>query len=254
MLTPAQKQQIYQRGFVPVPRVVPSVLIHAARRRINEALDHAFETGDLSVFKEKAIERAPEIAALFNDSPLRALAESAIGTGKIKPVRGGQVALRFSTISDLPAKPGPHLDGMYAPGNGVAQGTIRNFTALVGVLLSDLPRPDAGNLAVWPGSHHLYEQFFRKHGPDSLLDGMPDVDLPEPEQIIGEAGDVVLCHYQLAHGVASNLSPHIRYAVYFRLHHVDHEMNRKECMVNLWLEWEGLRRTTDHAECLMDGK
>lgn len=71
------------------------------------------------------------------------------------------------------------------------------------------------------------------------------MELPEPEQTTGEADDAVLYHYQLAHGVASNLSPNIRYAVYFRLHHVGHEMNRQVCMVDLWLEWEGLRKLNE---------
>ncbi len=74
---------------------------------------------------------------------------------------------------------------MYSPTNGVKEGTIGNFTALVGVFLSDLPEPFAGNFTVWPGSHRLYETYFREQGPQALLKGMPKVDLPEPEQFTG---------------------------------------------------------------------
>jgi ectoine hydroxylase-related dioxygenase (phytanoyl-CoA dioxygenase family) len=35
------------------------------------------------------------------------------------------------------------------------------------------------------------------------------------------AGDLVLAHYQLAHSVAQNLSPQIRYAIHYRLAHRD---------------------------------
>jgi hypothetical protein len=70
---------------------------------------------------------------------------------------------------------------------------------------------------------------------------MPALPLPPPLQITGQAGDAVLCHYQLAHGIAGNGAPHIRYAVYFRLHHVDHEQLHWECMTDIWREWAGMR-------------
>lgn len=130
---------------------------------------------------------------------------------------------------------------MYSPHNGVPKGTIQNFTMLLGVMLSDLPNPYSGNLSVWPGTHHIYEKYFQEHGPEALLNGMPPVDLPEPEQMLGNAGDVILCHYQIAHGVAPNVSPHTRYAIYFRLRHVEHDSQRFECMTNIWLEWPGIR-------------
>src|SRR5205085_11018524 len=141
---------------------------------------------------------------------------------KIKPVGSGQIALRFPGLADPPPPPKPHLDGMHSPNNGVPEGTIQNFTMLVGVLLSDLTGPYAGNFTVWPGTHHQYEQYFRDQTPQSLLNGMPPIDMPEPCQISGRAGDVALVHYELAHSAAPNVSPYVRYAVFFRLTHVDH--------------------------------
>jgi ectoine hydroxylase-related dioxygenase (phytanoyl-CoA dioxygenase family) len=111
----------------------------------------------------------------------------------------------------------------------------------VGVLLSDLPNPHAGNFTVCQGSHLVFEQYFREHGPESLIDGMPPVKLSDPKQITGQAGDIVLCHYQLAHGIAPNVSPHIRYATFFRLTHIDHHLDWKAPMTNLWLHWSGMR-------------
>ena len=74
-----------------------------------------------------------------------------------------------------------------------------------------------------------------------MLEGMPSVELPSARQVIAEPGDAVLCHYQLGHGIAPNLSSHIRYAVYFRLSHVNHETIHWECMTDIWREWEGMR-------------
>jgi len=34
---------------------------------------------------------------------------------------------------------------------------------------------------------------------------------------------------------------HPRYAIYFRLGHVDHKAQRFETLTDFWLEWEGIR-------------
>jgi hypothetical protein len=244
-LSHLQKQAIYEQGFVHLPGVVPRVMLEATLRAINHSVGEGMPTEEMVRMRaqtySRELTRTPVITDLLNATPALLLAESAIGAGKIRPINGGQIALRFPTMQDPPPPGRPHLDGMYSPTNGVPEGTIQNFTALVGVLLSDLPGPGAGNFTVWPGTHHLYERYFREHTPQSLLDGMPDVPLPEPLQITGRAGDVVLCHYQIAHGVTPNVSPHVRYAIFFRLTHVDHDAHKWESMTDIWLEWEGMR-------------
>ncbi len=87
----------------------------------------------------------------------------------------------------------------------------------------------------------MCEQYFRARGPQALLEGMPEVPLAGSVQLTGEPGDAVLCHYQLGHGITGNSSPNIRYAIYFRLTHVDHDAIHWECMTDIWREWEGLR-------------
>jgi ectoine hydroxylase-related dioxygenase (phytanoyl-CoA dioxygenase family) len=68
----------------------------------------------------------------------------------------------------------------------------------------------------------------------------PDIGLGH--QLIARAGDVVLCHQKLAHHGGVNGSDKIRYQVYFRVHHVDHQKYVESGAVldNLWLEFEGL--------------
>lgn len=244
-LSNAQKQELYDDGSVLLPGVIPTEYVHAALQAINASLGTVGLPPDqLTKFRAQSycpeLQRSPVILDLLHATPLWSLAESAIGVGKIQPVKGGQIALRFPSL-EPPGTPHAHIDGMYTPTNGVAKGTIANFTALVGVLLSDLPTSDAGNLTVWPGTHRLYERYFQERGPEALLEGMPDVPLPTPKQVTGKAGDVVLCHYQLGHGIASNAAPHIRYAIYFRLHHIDHESLHWECMTDIWREWEGMQ-------------
>ena len=196
-----------------LPGAVPRELVDAALRAINASLgDDGIDPAQLATFRAQSycpeLQGASVITDLVQASALWSLAESAIGPGQIKPSDPGRSPCAF--LADRARRrrpPHPHLDGMYTPTNGVPKGTIRNFTALVGVVLSDVPHADMGNLTVWPGSHLQYEQYFRDRGPEALLEGMPDVPLAEPRQLTGQPGDAVLCHYQLGHGIAHNTSP-----------------------------------------------
>jgi hypothetical protein len=245
LLSHAQKLHFVTHGYVHVPGVVPRLMVDAALRAINASLGEGMNVSDMQRFRAQSycpeLQQTPVITDLLNATPALSLAESLIGSGQVAPVKGGQIALRFPAPVDPPPEPRPHLDGMHTPTNGVPAGEIYSFTMLLGIMLSDLDRPFAGNLAVWPGTHRIYESYFREKGPQSLLDGMPAVELPQPVQLTGQAGDIVLCHYELAHGVTANVSPHVRYAIYFRLHHAQHAQQKWDAMTNIWLEWAGLR-------------
>jgi ectoine hydroxylase-related dioxygenase (phytanoyl-CoA dioxygenase family) len=85
------------------------------------------------------------------------------------------------------------------------------------------------------------ESYFRENGIQELLDGrMPKLDFGKPLQIKAKAGDAVIAHYQLLHGVTINIAPMPRYATFFRVTHPLHHENRLECLTNLWLEWPGV--------------
>ena len=250
-LTYEQKMEIYRNGFVKVPGVVPQVMVDRAVKAINHSLgQNGIPPDDLPTFRSQSycpeVQKDAAITDLINKTPAWQLAESAIGDGKIVgPAGAGQIALRFPGAYDPPPLPQGHLDGLYSPNNGVPKGEIHNFTMLLGIVLSDVPEPYSGNLAVWPGSHHLYEQYCREEGPESLLSGMPPDEIPKPYQMTGKAGDVVLCHYQVCHGAAPNTSPNTRYAIYFRLRHADLADHRFESMKDIWMDWEGMREIVE---------
>lgn len=241
----AQREALYRNGYVVLPRVVPETMVARALWAINHDLgQHGIDPSRLAEYSARSfcpeLRESKAITDLCNATPLWTFAESAIGCGMLHQPRSGQIALRFPRPGPIPVAT-PHLDGMYSPTNGVPKGQIQNFTALAGVFLSDLPGPDAGNFTVWPGTHRLYETYFRARGPQALLEGMPKVPLPEPVQITARAGDGILCHYQLAHAANGNASPHIRYACFFRLSRVDHATVHWECMTDIWREWDGMR-------------
>ncbi|MDB5085570.1 MAG: Protein involved in biosynthesis of mitomycin antibiotics/polyketide fumonisin [Bacilli bacterium] len=241
-----QKETFRENGFVQIKGCVPQVMVNQALRAINHSVGEGMSIEQMTTFRAQSF--CPElthsrvITDLLLKTPAWEFAESLLGEDQIRPVTGGQIALRFPSLQDPPNPPTPHLDGMYTPTNGVPEGTIQNFTMLVGVLLSDLSESFAGNFTVWPGSHLLYQNYFQAHGPESLLAGMPPVELPEPLQITGKAGDVILCHYQLGHAVAANVSPFTRYAIFYRLTHINYQRSSwQEPMRDIWLHLPGMR-------------
>ena len=142
-----------------------------------------------------------------------------------------------------------HLDNVQAGG-------IKGFSLIVGVFLNDTPKPDSGNFTVFPGAHIVLEKHFRKVGCSTNLYRhkygkiiLPDVDIGEQRQILAKAGDIVICHYQLPHRAAPNISSHIRMAVFFWIYHkhllFEHPVDcniRYFAMTNLWAKgWAGMK-------------
>ncbi|MBW3637654.1 MAG: phytanoyl-CoA dioxygenase family protein [Armatimonadetes bacterium] len=238
--------ELLENGFTLVRGAVAPQLVDNAVQTINHRLGQGFSTDELVKFSAQTffpeLRDQPVLTDLFNASGVHETLETLLGEGNVPRAGAGQLALRFPReVGTLPQDPRPHIDGVYTPTNGVPQGTLGSFTALVGVFLTDIARDFAGNLAVWPRSHRKMEAFFRKNGVEELMKGgkIPDLDYGPPQQIQAQAGDVVIAHYQLLHGVTMNLAPFPRYAVFFRVTHPMHSQNRRECLTNLWLEWPG---------------
>lgn len=246
MLSDPQKRHFIEHGYVHLPQAVPTAKVEAARRSINVSLgSNGLPPDQLTIFAAQSycpeLKGSPVILDLFRATSALTAVESLLGAGNAKEVKGGQIALRFpKDKAERGGKIGGHIDGISTPTNGVPPGTLAHFTMLCGVLLSDLPDEWSGNFTVFPGSHRRYGEWFRDHDPIELAGGMPPVDMGEPKQITGRAGDVVLAHYLLAHGIAPNTSPNIRYASFFRIFHQRHTGYRPEAVRDLWLDWDGL--------------
>ena len=245
-LTPAQARALVDEGYLLVPDLVARDRVDAALKAINHSLGErgidrdALWTMRAQTFCPELVSAAP-ILDLYRETGLRGLAESALGVGKVRAPATGQIALRFPQELATPRDPHPHIDGMPGPLNGVTPGTIFHFTALGAVFLSDVELPFRGNFTVWPGTHAALARHFAAHGTDGLLAGFPPIALPPPRQLRARAGDVLLAHYQLAHGAAPNVGPHVRYAVFFRLFHQAHDVASTATMTDLWREWDGVR-------------
>jgi len=245
-LTPAQASSFIADGYVVVPALVSRELVTAALRAINRdlgaGLDPRHIPGYLAQSFCPAIVSSAPILDLLRRSPALALLQSALGA-PIQPPTSAQIALRFPGYGLPGTLSAPHLDGIpdRAGANGVPPQTIASFTALVYVLLSDVDGPFAGNFLVHPGSHRVIAAWLRTHGAASLVGGLPPVALAAPRQITGRAGDVVIAHYQLAHGVAANDGEQIRYACFFRTAVAGLDGHRDASLLDPWRDWQGLR-------------
>ena len=71
--------------------------------------------------------------------------------------------------------------------------------------------------------------------------GVPDITHPAPEQVLGRAGDLLLAHYMLSHNIGGNTSPSVRRVIYYRLQREGHRERWRECVRDLWLEYDAVR-------------
>ena len=245
--TPSQIQDFKRDGFVHLPGAVPAELISHAVHIINYRLGQGVPSEELRTWQSRSffpdLQNQSVITDLFNASGLRGNLQQLMGENNVAPAQSAQLALRFPREPGAPIRPPyPHIDGVHTPNNGVPKGTIASFSALVGVFLSDVAANDAGNFTVWPGSHLKMQDYFQQHGTAIITDESrtPPIETGEPLQIKAKAGDAVLAHYQLLHGVAGNHAPWPRYATFFRVKHPDHEAHKLECLTDLWREWPGV--------------
>lgn len=249
-LSQSQRVSFMRNGYLQIRDAVPMKLVNAALRRINH------ELGVPGRMIDGGVEGAAKLAGntsncdailnLFNLSDARSYAESLIGPGRVAAPLGAQIALRFPELGEPREPLGTewHTDGM-------RQGLLHPFSLLVGVTLSDVREPNAGNLTVFPESHINLQHLLRENG---MLDGYADQcvkaesvwgegtlpDLGTPVQLLASRGDIVLAHPNLAHRGGLNFSPDVRYQIYFRLKHVEYTALQPQAHENLWIDLEGL--------------
>lgn len=252
-LSAAQKKSLRRDGFVVLPRLVSPALTAAAIREINNRLGSGEHPG-LDSYADKAdyLSEYAATQAVLNlaKGPVREVAESLLGPGKVEPLSQGQVVLRFPSENDaVEYKRLIHIDGLYAAKDGLQSGAGKplRYSLCAGVFLSDVPKPDMGNLVVYPGTHLAIARAVKERGVAAFAGGIEGrLDLPAPVQVTGRTGDVVLFHFQTAHDKARNDSPRIRRTCYFRFWHIDawHDPTPsylEKAMIDPWLEWPGMR-------------
>lgn len=246
-LSPTQIAAFKRDGFLHLPGAIPHEMVEAALHTINYQIGQGVPADQLAQWRVQSwfpeLRLQSVITDLFNASGLRATMQLLMGQPNVPAQTSAQLALRFPAAPGAPVRPpGPHIDGVHTPTNGVPEGTIASFSALVGAFLTDVSSEDAGNFTVWPGSHLKMQDYFREHGTDIITrqSKTPPIERGEPLQVKVRAGDAVIAHYQLLHSVAGNHAPRPRYTTFFRVKHPEHEAHKLECLCDLWREWPGV--------------
>ena len=239
VLSESQVNEFAERGHIVVPQVVPRDILDKAAERIDEIVaadpPAADKRGEHFYFLPTRDE--PALRAPLTRSPAFGLAEELAGAGTLKYPWQVQVALNIPPYSHRPG--GPHIDAANSEPTG--EPIAGTFTLLAGILMTDQLTENSGNLWVWPGTHLTHAAYFRDHGPH-LHCAYPPVDLPEPEQVTGRAGDLLLAHYLLGHNIGGNdESERTRRALYFRISNIDHASHREAFLQDTWLDYEPIR-------------
>ena len=255
MLTDEQKREFYEIGFIKLENAMPEDVLLPAKKAINHLLGQIVE-GVVPVPEKgrarpwKELSQQSVITDLLNNSPVYQLCESLMGTGNVQCAQEAQIALRYPSMEEALDGRDP-LKGHLDLGNvgGPKGGYRRFFTMHAVIYLEDVHGPFSGNYTIWPKSHRFYQDYFQKHGHEVLYDGQPKQPQPtDPVMVTGNAGDVVLAHHQMVHGPAPNTSPHVRYAVIFRVQHVDVDKNGRECYLDIWREFPGVHEVVAEAK------
>lgn len=99
---------------------------------------------------------------------------------------------------------GMHVDGAADPN----QPYVAHYGLLVGVCLTDLSQENSGNLIVWPGSHVLVAEAWRKAAPQNIVAAIhTPLPIAAPkQQLLMQVGDVVITHHLLLHSAGPNTS------------------------------------------------
>jgi hypothetical protein len=124
---------------------------------------------------------------------------------------------------------------------------VHNFDVLVGICLSETKVKNSGELICWPGSHDRLASWLARDDNMENLKAQGNALLPTgkkskelfdglcPHSCLAKPGDVFLANYMVAHAIAPNASPNIRYAVYFRVKGPNFCGN--ESMLYPWINW-----------------
>lgn len=239
MLSDEQLASFARDGYLVVPQVITEELLAQAGATVDRLIraqpPPAGHAGAHFYWPSSA--EAPELVTLARDGGLIELAGELAGPGTID-IAFDQTQVALNIPPNLFDPGGPHLDG-YQPGCTEPG----SFTLLGCVLLSDQQQENCGNLWVWPGTHQTHAAYFAEHGPEAFFtaQGYPPVTLPEPIQIQGQRGDVLLAHYLLGHNIGGNYAgDRTRQALYWRLLKRGHTARWRACLTDHTREFESL--------------
>ncbi len=227
-------------GYLVLPRVVPPDAVARANDEVDRIVAASPPPNGYvgQHFYWPTSEGSPTLYELVHDAGIAEQATELVSPNRVEiAFDQTQIALNIPVFSHRPG--GPHLDG-YADDRPVPA----TFSMLAAVLLTNQASESCGNLWVWPGTHRAHATYFRERGATAFNEarGYPPIAWPEPVQVLGEAGDVLLAHYLLGHNIGGNYeSDQTRRALYWRLRVEGHQDRWRECLQDEFLEYPAVR-------------
>ena len=285
-LSEAQKRSFYRDGFVVLPGVVPAAKVRAARRRLFMGFGHTeaaagnepvfvdlFNAGALRAILEEAMGaiapvRGCQLATQWPSDPSKRVNEAGYrdcdtpfdgwhghldglwngAAGVHQDLARGMSAEQLAAWHREPSRNGCRKTFPEHRAN------VANFTALVGVALSDQRDAGAGNVGLLKGGHHQIERFFQaqrdaggplgpdgpdwprideaapngaglRHYPDAVRnafapDGATTADgrfWPRPTLLRLAPGDAAIILHATPHGATRVAGPEPRLMAYARI-------------------------------------
>lgn len=234
------REHLRAQGYAQFPALIPEPVVRSARTAIELDLNTNYEPERQSEYDNQsycpALRGSPPIMNLILQPSVQKILDETFGLDQIDWSHG-QIAIRRAHNYHTPIPPTAHIDGFSSGLNGLDEGKIYSHTVLLGIFLTPLNTEFGGNFTVWPGSHYIYESYFRERGQRAMSEPLPTPELGEPVQLMCGVGDVVLAHYQLGHSAAVNVTDCDRIAVYFRIWLRRMELDRWRYLTNIWEGW-----------------
>ena len=152
-----------------------------------------------------------------------ALANGLSGGGQSRRLSVQLIGSPGGQSSDPRAR-GWHLDTVeVARRDGLAASApeFPQFDLIFGIYLTDMSRPDAGNLLVWPGSHlTIAARCGAERDIGSFIPRLyGELDLGDPFPVLARPGDLMVMNSFLAHDTSVNQSARFSGRAYLRYAH-----------------------------------
>lgn len=250
------KGQFMSDGYCILHNMIPSHLVHCALKSINMALSQGlisnsyppdFVNTTMRPTPSKKLFTTTSVDILNLFTPMLPLCNHLLGAGNFFLPTQAQLALRFPTNGT--PRENYFEDSIDWHVDDIFDAPLPPFSLLIGIPLNEWKDSYCGNFTLYAGSHHTINRFI-VDDYQSFVDNYKFAKhpkLPNPIQIVANLNDAFIVHPLVAHQVAPNYSPFVRYAVYFRIETKYKQFLQRRILSDIWLEFPGLRQSRKTA-------
>jgi hypothetical protein len=250
MLTPEQKQQFKNDGFLLLENIIDPQLLKPLLKELNiwrhKVLMHERTEADKRMLDTthfcQHVIRSPlmtEVRKLAEN-----IAAATLGNNNFTEV---DCQLIGWPPSSPQWKNNWHVDWVNKHLKVKDPDEFPSFQLLMGFPLTPTREPQTGSINPSPGTHEMIAELFSRHdsmkdGLEALSDMMRTQEQPGyPSAVSMSPGDAVIVNSLLPHSVDRNTLPTFSDKLYFRFGHRDEKKRGGlDCVRHPWKGWQGL--------------